>query len=303
VQISASVANVDDLKEEPWNGPNGPMWFVQGKFEDGSIFSRGAKSLDNASKLHSEWSGLAGKGPGPWEVEQSGEFQGHKKYKVSSWPGKPERSFGGGGGGGFSGGGAKKEYVPRYKDTIEGVLAEQDSIHRSVALTQAVSLLTGSSKDPVDAIAAAERFYQWLSKDRPTPIPEPTQPAPLAPPGPPAPRETIGSFDPLKDQKDFFGGSLTTGDKIKSQTVQKYLDEFEKAVKGKDVDRVEKLAQMVTKSLEQKTVTHTDIDSWLEPAIVDSRKALRSAEEYDKWYARTLKNAQEKERNSDSIPF
>lgn len=301
MQISASVANVDDLKEEPWNGPNGPMWFVQGKFEDGSIFSRGAKSLDNASKLHSEWSGLAGKGPGPWEVEQSGEFQGHKKYKVSSWPGKPERSFGGGGGGGFSGGGAKKEYVPRYKDTIEGVLAEQDSIHRSVALTQAVIFSNAQHPgQPPHVLSVADAFYDWLSKDRPTPMPEKPQETHTSPE---SPKSTIGSFDPLKDQKDFFGGSLTTGDKIKSQTVQKYLDEFEKAVKGKDVDRVEKLAQMVTKSLEQKTVTHTDIDSWLEPAIMDSRKALRSAEEYDKWYARTLKNAQEKERNSDSIPF
>lgn len=306
MKIQAKIASVDD-DVEVWND----FQIVNGRFEDGSMFQVWGKEAPKANEIRNTLAGMAGQG-GEFEIDETKtkQYQGKNKYRLRGWPGKPERQpwGGGGGGGGYSGGGgAKKEYVPRYKDTMAGVLAEQDSIHRSVALTQAVALAVGANGgSPIGqetVLRVATAFYDWLSKDRPTPIPEPTQPAPLAPPGPSYPRETIGSFDPLKDQKDFFGGAVTTGDKIKSQTVQKYLDEFEKAVNAKDADRVEKLAQMVIKSQEQRTVNDNDISTWLEPAIMDSRKALRSAEEYDKWYARTLKNAQEKERDSSSIPF
>jgi len=300
MKIQAQIATVDD-DVEVWND----FQIVNGKFEDGSMFQVWGKEAAKANEIRNTLAGMAGQS-GEFEIDETKtkQFRGANKYRLRSWPGKPERKpWDGGGGGGYGGGGGgKKEYVPRYKDTVEGVLAEQDSIHRSVALTQAVAA-RDTVADLPGLLKMADAFYAWLSKDRPLPKPEPDKPAPLAATGPPAPRETIGSFDPLKDQKDFFNASLTTGDKVKSQTVQKYLDEFEKAVKAKDADRVEKLAQMVSSSLEKRTVSMNDIDKWLEPAIMDSRKALRSAEEYDKWYARTLQGAQEKERNADTVPF
>lgn len=295
MKIQTKIASVSDDLEQ-WQDFN----IVVGYFEDGSKFKAWGKDLAKAQNTRNELAGQVGIA-GEFEIDETKTktYQGRQEYRLKGWPGKPERAPWTGGGGGGGGFGGKKEFVPRYKDTMAGVLAEQDSIHRSVALQWAVTYMKDSTNSDV-VLGVADKFYQWLSKDRPVAVPEPTQPAPLASPGPPQHRETIGEYNPLKDQKEFFG--VTTGDKIKSQTVQKYLDEFEKAVKAKDADRVEKLAHMVGDSLEKKTVTVTDIEHWLEPEIVNSRKALKSAEEYDKWYARRLQEAQNKERHAES-PF
>jgi hypothetical protein len=116
--------------------------------------------------------------PAEFELEDKGEFKGTKQWKIKSYPGKQQP-----GGGGFGG---KRDYVPRWKDTEEGTKAEQDSIHRSVALTQAVAFF-GPSKaaptpgDTTDVLDAADKFYTWLSKKPPAAAPTAAQVAAQVP--------------------------------------------------------------------------------------------------------------------------
>lgn len=156
MNLTTEITAMDHLKTEPWNGPQGATWFVQGSFKDGSLFSRGAKSLENAQRLQAELEGLMGR-EGVFEVEDTGkEYQGRKKYKLTGWPGKPERPA-------FGGGGGRAPYQPRFRDTAEGFDEEGKRIFRSVALQEAVALC--QSQAPIDeksVVGVAEEFYRWL---------------------------------------------------------------------------------------------------------------------------------------------
>ena len=158
MNLTTEIMAMDKLKTEPWNGAQGPTWFVQGSFKDGSLFSRGAKSLENAQKLQAELEAQIGK-EATFEVEDTGkEYQGRKKWKLQGWPGKPERPA--------FGGGSKAPYQPRFRDTEDGFHQEQASIHRSVALDKAITFTTNhvvpDDISPKKVLAVAEEFYGWL---------------------------------------------------------------------------------------------------------------------------------------------
>lgn len=280
MNVTATIKSIDAVKSDPWQGPQGDIWFVQGYFSDGGIWSLGHKSYENAKKRHSELSPLIGQ-EGQFEVEQKGEYKGNPKFKLLAWPGKPERpGFGGGGGGQPGGGGGQRApYQPRYRDTPEGTRSEQDSIHRSVALQMAVAWLprVDDKFTSSDVTQVADVFYAWLSQGQP---PLPTQ-APAASSGPPT-QPSTGSYDPLKEQKEFFGEG-TQSLPTRSKAVDKYLEEIAAAVKIKDADRIAKLSQMINQSLEKRSITLADIDQWINPAIISARQALQGAAEVDAW--------------------
>lgn len=176
--VNKKIKSLGAVNPKPWSGPNGDLWFVAGAFEDGGLFDRGAKSLDNANKLHAELTALIGQ-DGEFDIEDTGkEYQGEKKYRLKAWPGsKPQGGWKGGGG---------KEYVPRYRDTREGAIEEQASIHRSVALQRAIE--ADSNREPDAILALAETFYAWLRKtapaaEQPQKAPAPAE-QPQAPPKP-----------------------------------------------------------------------------------------------------------------------
>ncbi len=286
------------VKDEPrpWDARDGgQMHSIEGGFEDGSAFAINCKPENSEARI-ATLKELIGQ-EGEFGLEAKADYKGVRQWKLTEWPGKQQRpAYGGGGGSGVSsGGGGKAPYQPRYRDTPEGTRSEQDSIHRSVALTQAVACLTsavspGQSPDQAGwVIKTADRFYDWLSQGQPL---VPVQ-APEASSGPPTqPQSTIGSYEPMKDQKEFFGQPA------KSQACQKYLEEIEKAVKAKDSGRLSKLRAMMVDSVQRKTLTIQEVDSFLEPAIIQAEKALQSAANYDAWY-----QAKVQEQQSDIVPF
>lgn len=162
MNFTATIAGVEEQLRE-WQGPNGTTCFIQGGFLDGSLWSVGCKP-ENASKRQAEMRSLIGIA-GEYEAEPGGEYQGAKKWKLKSWPGKPQP-----GGGGFGGGGGKAPYKERYRDSEQGAKEERDAIARSVALQQAVLLRTqhitpGDVVSPEFVLAAAGPFYEWLVKN------------------------------------------------------------------------------------------------------------------------------------------
>src|SRR5215510_11807740 len=68
------------------------------------------------------------------------------------------RAGGGGGQSGFRAGRAQAA----YRNTAEGAADERASIHRSVALQQAVLVLGQNADGSQDVIALAEDFFDWL---------------------------------------------------------------------------------------------------------------------------------------------
>jgi hypothetical protein len=83
--------------------------------------------------------------PAGWEVKTSA--------KGKDYLALPKAPKGGGGG-----------FAAAFRNSEEGQKREQDSIHRSVALTQAVAEFPGCSFDEVTKLLqVAERFYEWLS--------------------------------------------------------------------------------------------------------------------------------------------
>lgn len=85
--------------------------------------------------------------PPDWTIKQG-------EYGPQAFPPRDKKGFGGG--------------AAAFRNTREGMLAEQESIHRSVALTQAVVFIS-SGEAPAEAkpLELADRFYHWLSQSPP----------------------------------------------------------------------------------------------------------------------------------------
>jgi hypothetical protein len=140
----------------------GDTWFVEGGFTDGSVFSRGCKSIEKARSLHATLSGLIGQQE-EYEVVPKADRDGVKQWSLKGWPGMPQqqgpfaaaRAAGGG-------------YQPRFRDSEAGFHEEGRRIARSVALQEAVVLYSGkwgSEADSArDVLCVAEDFYNWLVK-------------------------------------------------------------------------------------------------------------------------------------------
>lgn len=147
--MKATIAAVDSTTRT-WEGPKGTLAFVSGQFADGSGFSLGCKP-ENAPDRMSTLIELIGK-EAEYELEAKPEYQGKAQWKLVSWPGKPAAQ----------GGGGKREYVPRFRDTEEGFLREQRSIHRSVALQRAVESVT-DKQNTLTVLDIAGAYFEWLS--------------------------------------------------------------------------------------------------------------------------------------------
>ncbi len=294
--ITATVMALDAIKDEPWSGPQGPVWFVQGRFKDGQgLFSIGSQSIEKAREKHAVLSALIDQ-EGQFEVEPKGEYQGHPKWKLLNWPGKPELQVPRGrpSGGGFQ---------IRFRDTEEGQRREQESIHRSVALTQAVALVAAlkPSSEPWDnmTLNTAERFYQWLQEPSRASLGQaqagqhvsaPTLSGAAA--GQPAAPTKVPPA--LKEMAAHFG--ITTGDRILTAR-EKYQEAITKAVKEKNTTWLSKAPQLIVQSCEAGTVNIDEAEE-LERELTAAKKALSSQTEYDRWYAQKVQEAQERERQA-----
>ncbi len=268
MNLTETIASMDPVKDKPWPGPQGPIWFAQGKFQGGGIFSIGSQSIEKAREKHAELSALIGT-EGVFEVEEKGEYQGNPKYKLKAWPGNQPRLFGGGGGGG--GGGGRAPFVPRYRDSEEGFAREQRSIHRSVALQRAIE--ADANREPQAILQLADTFYAWLSQD----TPQASQTEPQKPPSP---------------------GALTTGDKV-PPPYDHYIQEIDEAIHAKDANRLDKLQNvMIVGSLEQKSIT-LDEATVLNDLIERGKKVIASAILFAAWVKEKQAEAMKREPISE----
>lgn len=172
--LNTEIVSVGQVPVKPYQGKFGDTWFIEGNFSDGSFFSRGAKSVDNAEKLHRQLSELVGQKMS-FVVEDSGrEYQGNKKWNLKEVPGQQPWQGGQGGRSSYSSGGGSPQKSgsspasSSYRYTEQGTREERDSIVRQVALKCAVEI--GSGRE--DVLKVADTFYAWLVKG-PAAQPEP----------------------------------------------------------------------------------------------------------------------------------
>lgn len=253
------TANIKLIKESPreWTGRNGTMHSVEGEFEDGSNFEVTCKPENSAGRI-TELRALTGKLE-QYEVEPKKDYNGRKQWHLKSWPGKPEKQPNGAGF--IASGGTRGTYQVRFRDTEEGFLREQHSIHRSVALQRAVEWL-GKHADMETAksiilgldevVGCADRLYAWLSQDTPK--------EPAKPPGPAVTQHSEGGPErppnvppALQEQAAFFDSKLTTGDRVPANPAYgKYIEEIAKA---QDATRLTVLVNMIDSSQKKGSVT------------------------------------------------
>lgn len=191
-------------KVREWKGEKGIFHFISGTFEDGTQWSIGAKP-DNSQTRLAELQALVGK-TGEYELQEDGEWQGVKKWKIKSWPGKPQ---GGGGGGGYGGG--KRDWQPRWVDTPEAEQIKRDSIHRQTALIQAVAYASNRDISEDKLVALADRLYAWIN---------------AAPPQAQAAVTAIKATTP----------GVTTGDKLLDAVFPKAMDA---------IPKIERLSELI----------------------------------------------------------
>lgn len=168
------LTNVFD-QHRSWEGNgNGPLDFIKGTLEDGTVFELGVKPANTAARK-AELKALIGQ-RGEFEVEPKADYQGQRQCKLKGWPGKAA-AFGGKGAGGPA---------ASFKNTEAGQRNEQWSISRAVAIKAAVDWMVGSSLKPTDpenrtlAIELADDFAEWLSQ----PCPQSATPTATAPADP-----------------------------------------------------------------------------------------------------------------------
>lgn len=152
-----------------WNGPNGPMHFVQGTFADGSGWSSGC-SPERSQQRIQELSALIGQ-DGEFDIEPKPDHNGQKQWKLKGWPGKPVAQ----GGGGRNGG----NFQASFRNTREGELYEQSKMDRRTALMQSVALCqAGKFAEGDSVLSVADAYFAWLSQGvelLPPPAAAPTQ--------------------------------------------------------------------------------------------------------------------------------
>lgn len=263
MNITTEIVSVC-VKDRPWDGPQGLIWFVEGTFQDGSQFSVGSKSDGKAQEKKAALEQIKGQ-QATFEVEHKGEYQGRPKYKLLSWPGKegsapaekqtgPFQSHRAAGGSGYS---------QAYANGEEAFHLKQDAIARSVALQQAVDWFGrvraeramagagGPQEPPVPAeslLSYADVFYAWLVQ--PPPVPNPTPQA--------------------SSEKSI---ALLASESISA------------CIANKNLDQLQKVQARIAERYSQKAITDEEL-TLLEQELSQAKKLIAPAVELDAW-ART----------------
>lgn len=323
MQVTQNIAQIDPLKEKPSEHPQfGQTWWVQGSFRDGSQFQRGAKSFVKAQDLHKELTALIGQDV-QYDLEDTGkEYQGHKKFKLLGWPGKPERPPGP-----FTAaGGTRGTFQVRYRDTKEGFEEEGDRIARSVALQQAVALICAKDGSWERVLAAADPFYAWLVKGRPvasaafqaaadieaqtpvsaghTPPAAPAEPLKAKCPNCGAtesvrwsgPKGEFYCWKKLDTELFDLSGAIKKGCghtwKPGPETAKdKYIKEIASA---KDIERLKKLFQLISSSKDSGSVSQ-DEEHELQSHLERREKELETGKAHSEWHDGKVRQAQQRE--------
>lgn len=261
-QMRTSIVGMSAVKDEPFHGQNGDIWYVEGRFADGSMFSVGTKSIEKANRLHGEFSQLIGK-ECEFEVKEKRAFKGCRQWGLLNWPGKEEWAprDGGGQSGEFKSNGStvsapRFSSNGRYRDSEDAAMQEKLSIHRSVALQQAVLFhnqprFAKADVFPEQVCAVADVFYAWLT-------------AHVAKPA-------------------------------ASKAIDSYRAEIAVAVQAKDVPKLDEIRARVAKSVEKGSVTFDECDL-LESDLSTAKRNIESAKELGEWVNKKQKEAAANEK-------
>ena len=209
--MQATITSVEPTARR-WEGPKGPVCFLQGMLADHEGMAQwnlGVKPENEAAR-RGELLALVGKA-GEYVLEAKAPYNGVRQVKMTSWPGKP-----------VPGGpaGARQPYQVRHRDTEEGMAAEQDSIHRSVALQTAAA--NNQGKPISDVLAIADAMYQFLRHPVVVPVagpisqatpaavaaPQPASTSPVPPPSALPPCPACGNTTAIIKGKAEYGGGL-----------------------------------------------------------------------------------------------
>lgn len=332
--MKAIIQGMKPLKEKPWEGPNGAMWFVEGTFTDGSVFSVGAKSIEKAKSVHEQLQGLVGKQQ-EYEVKSRADSRdGTKQWGLVSWPGKapPQGPFAAAR---AAGGG----YQPRFRDSEEAFHEEGRRIARSVALQQAVVFVSqhGSQESVKSVLEAADGFFSWLYQpplrkaevDNPPPASPAKQQSFVeqeAPAPKPPPAKTSGGsydnpacpncgakgavcYDRAKDEYycwrkkdtelfDLEGNTKKgCGHKWNKLAEEPLFERIMARVKSAGIAKsLVELSNIQHDTAEDLMVNKLTIDeaSWINEAIEAAKKAMLSQASYVEWFNKQVSQAQDK---------
>lgn len=331
MQLQTQIRTVrDDIRK--WESRNGPMYSVEGTFDDGSGWSVSFKTPERAHEQQDVLKAQIGFDKS-FEIEDTGrEYRGAKQYKLVNYPGKPQpAAFGGGGGG-------KAPYQPRFRDTEDGFRQEQDSIHRSVALQQAVAFC----KEDVDkaqlVTEIADHFHKWLVG--------PQRAAPASPaqvqaqsqqasklveqaknlfnePEPPPARNSAGyqtkvcpkcgKAEAVRKSKidgcppwycyakiggcgHQWGDTVPlTNDTPKEERSVAVMasEEVDKCVKGKDLARLMQVAQRIVDAHHDGRISDAEMQE-LDIEVTTGKKAIESGQSHEAWYRTKLAEVQQR---------
>lgn len=256
--LNTEITSVEQVPTRPYSGKFGETWFIDGRFKDGSYFSRGAKSVDAAQKLQSQLLAMVGQTQSFVVEDTNREYQGNKKWSLKEIPGQPQGNYGykGPSTGGATGGGyprsASGSAVSSFRYSEQGTREERDSIVRQVALKAAVEVGVTLKKVEIDSVlGVADAFYTWLTKAPPV---------------------------------------------VEVPAYEKYSNEIQRAVKLKDMARLDALMQMVKTSLAKGSLNLDQVAA-LDDELLDGKKAVTSAVAQDEW----LKQQQEKARQTQPL--
>lgn len=328
-----TIATVSD-RMRPWDGPNGTVHYIEGTFSDGTLWSSGAKP-DFSQKRLDELKSLVGIA-GDYELQAAGEYQGSKKWKMISWPGKPMA----GGKPGF-GGGAKAPYQPRHRDTPEGTREERESIHRSVALQQAVTFTANhvvpDEISPERVTKVADSFYDWLvgpQRSAPASVPQIQAQAKQVQQELPVNRPSGGNECPNCGKKEAVrksryddghpwycykkigGCGHQWGGPVKEEipsiqvgptpsgsksTAYKASEAIAQAVKNKNLAELERMAAAVKDRWEEGKISNQE-KAELDIEAETGRMAINAGESYSDWFNRKVAEVQAMELEQVTTP-
>jgi hypothetical protein len=143
-----------------WDGPNGKTIYLKLVFGDGSVGSVGVKP-DKEEERVKALQGIIGTELS-LELEDDGEYEGIKKWKIKG--GLPWQNQAGGGG-------FKRDFIPRFQDTPEGWAENDERVdrrHAAELALQYMGVIHTSQRLPegferkLDMSSVAKEIYDWL---------------------------------------------------------------------------------------------------------------------------------------------
>lgn len=188
----AETRTIVTVIPKPRDWGKNDMCSVWGYFDDGSVWEVWTKLGDAATGHLTALKELLNK-PSEVTTEDKGLDQrtGEQKYKLTAYPGMPQKQ------GGFGGGGGKFEVA--FRNTEAGMRYDEFCMNRRTALMQAVAVVEPKSADKKEVITEYFRYFMGLLKEFEPPVSQ-TSKQPAVDATPAAGPKNRSKYEPDKDK-------------------------------------------------------------------------------------------------------